>query len=264
MKSTARADGQRKRKPRKGSVPAAAHSSETIATDSFSGGVVDNPKSELPQAIPVLIVDDHPLFRHGLAQLINSDDGYSICGEASSAPEAMTLVRKLRPKLAIVDLGLKGPSGIELTKSLRAEFPKMPILILSMHDEPTYAVRSLRAGANGYVTKQDALGSVLIALREVLDGRVYLSPSMASEVISNVVLTKREPGADPTDGLTDRELEVLERIGKGEEVKAIAKTLHLSPKTVETHRTHIKEKLRLDNARQVARYAVQWVSARGV
>ena len=106
--------------------------------------------------------------------------------------------------------------------------------------------------------------AAFIALREVLDGRVYLSPSMASEVISNVVLTKREPGADPTDNLTDRELEILERIGKGEEVKGIAKTLHLSPKTVETHRSHIKEKLRLENARQVARYAVQWVSARGI
>ena len=264
MKSRARAGRQGKGKSRKGSIPAVPPTSEPIAPDSFSSGVVDNPKSDLPQAIPILIVDDHPLFRHGLAQLINSDDGYSICGEASSAPEAIALVRKVRPKLTIVDLGLKGPSGIELTKSLRVEFPKMPILVLSMHDEPTYAVRSLRAGANGYVTKQDALGSVLIALREVLDGRVYLSPSMASEVISNVVLTKREPGADPTDGLTDRELEILERIGKGEEVKAIAKTLHLSPKTVETHRSHIKEKLRLENARQVARYAVQWVSARGI
>src|SRR5438045_6363890 len=234
------------------------------APDALSGGVVDNPKSESPAAVRIVVVDDHPLFRHGLVQLVNSDDWFSVVGEASSAPEALTLVRKLKPDLIIVDLGLKGPGGLELTKSIRAEFPKMPVLILSMHDEPTYAVRSLRAGANGYVTKQDALSSVLIALREVLDGRVYLSPSMASEVISNVVLTKREPGADPTDGLTDRELEILERIGKGEEVKAIAKTLHLSPKTVETHRTHIKEKLRLDNARQVARYAVQWVSARGV
>jgi DNA-binding NarL/FixJ family response regulator len=264
MKAAARVRKRGKSKPRNGSVSAAVPSSQPIAPGSFSRGVVDNPKSDLPQAITIVIVDDHPLFRHGLAQLINSDDGYSICGQASSAPEALELVRQLRPQLSIVDLGLKGPSGIELTKSLRAEFPKMPILILSMHDEPTYAVRSLRAGANGYVTKQDALGSVLIALREVLDGRVYLSPSMASEVISNVVLTKREPGTDPTDSLTDRELEILERIGKGEEVKAIAKTLHLSPKTVETHRTHIKEKLRLDNARQVARYAVQWVSARGI
>jgi DNA-binding NarL/FixJ family response regulator len=223
-----------------------------------------NSNRDQPNAKRIVIVDDHPLFRHGLTQLISSNQAFTVCGEASAAPEALSVVRKLKPDLVIVDLGLEGPNGIELTKSLRTEFPKMPVLILSMHDEPTYAVRSLRAGANGYVTKQDALGSVLVAVREVIDGRVYLSPSMASEVISNVVLSKREPGADPTDSLTDRELDILERIGKGEEVKSIAKALHLSPKTVETHRAHIKEKLKLDNARQVARYAVQWVSARGL
>ena len=188
-----------------------------------------------------MVVDDHPLFRHGLVQLLNSDDGSSVVGEASSAPEALSIVRKTKPHLLIVDLGLKGPGGLELTKSVRVEFPKMPVLVLSMHDEPTYAVRSLRAGANGYVTKQDALGSVLIAVREVIDGRVYLSTSMASEVISNVVLTKREPGANPTDGLADRELEILEHIGNGEEVKGIAKELHLSPKTVEAHRARIRK-----------------------
>jgi DNA-binding NarL/FixJ family response regulator len=221
-----------------------------------------NPIRHPRNAKRIVIVDDHPLFRHGLTQLINSNDDYAVCGEAGGAPEAMAVIRKVKPDLVIVDLGLQGPNGIELTKSLRVEFPKMLVLILSMHDEPTYAVRSLRAGANGYVTKQEALGSVLVAIREVTDGRVYLSPVMASEVISNVVLSKREPGASPTDNLTDRELEILERIAKGEEVKSIAKALHLSPKTVETHRAHIKEKLNLSNARQVTRYAVQWASAR--
>ena len=187
---------------------------------------------------------------------------FEVVGEASSTPEAMTVIRQQKPTMAIVDLGLKGPNGIELTKSLRAEFPKMPVLVLSMHDEPTYAVRSLRAGANGYVTKEEALSSVLVAVREVIAGRTYLSPGMASDVISNVVLTKAAPGGSLTDQLTDRELEILERIGKGQEVKAIAKALHLSPKTVETHRAHIKEKLNLSNARQVARFAVQWTSAR--
>ena len=223
-----------------------------------------NSKEASPSAKRIVIVDDHPLFRHGLTQLISSNHAFAVCGEASSAPEGLTVVRKLKPDLVIVDLGLKGPNGIELTKSLRTEFPKLPVLILSMHDEPTYAVRSLRAGANGYVTKEEALGSVLIAVREVFEGRTYLSPSMASVVISNVVLAKTEPGADPTDMLSDREIEILERIGKGEEVKSIAKALNLSPKTVETHRAHIKEKLKLPNARQVARYAVQWVSARGI
>jgi DNA-binding NarL/FixJ family response regulator len=260
MKSTARKEkGQRagKTSGHQSSAP-----SKPAAPSPLSGNASNDPKSDSPDMIRIVVVDDHPLFRHGLTQLLNSDDGFSVCGEASGAPEALSLIRRVKPNLAIVDLGLKGPGGLELTKSIRVEFPKIPILILSMHDEPTYAVRSLRAGANGYVTKQDALGSVLIAVREVIDGRVYLSPSMASEVISNVVLTKREPGADPLDGLTDREIEVLERIGKGEEVKAIAKSLNLSPKTVETHRAHIKEKLNLTNARQVTRYAVQWVSAR--
>jgi DNA-binding NarL/FixJ family response regulator len=224
-----------------------------------SKGTVPN---ALPDAIRIVIVDDHPLFRHGLAQLLGSDHGFCVCGEASSAPEALGLIRKLKPDLVIVDLGLKGPGGLELTKSIRTESPRLPVLVLSMHDESTYAVRSLRAGANGYVTKQEALSNVLIAVREVMGGRTYLSPGMASEVISNVVLSNRGLAAQPTDNLTDRELEVLERIGKGEEVKDIAKALHLSPKTVETHRAHIKEKLQLKNAREVARFAVQWTTAR--
>lgn len=233
---------------------------KSSADSTSSREVNGRPKSV--DSIQILVVDDHPLFRHGLVQLLNSDQALAVCGEASSAPEALTLMRKLNPDLVIVDLGLKGPNGLELTKSLRAEFSKVPILVLSMHDEPTYAVRSLRAGANGYVTKQEALDSVIGAVREVIQGHTYLSPGMASEVITSVVLSKHEAGADPTSTLTDRELEILERLGRGEEVKSIAAALHLSPKTVETHRAHIKEKLKLANARQVARYAVQWVTAR--
>jgi DNA-binding NarL/FixJ family response regulator len=221
-------------------------------------------KRSSEETIRILVVDDHPLFRHGLVQLLNSEASFNVVGEASGAPEALMKARQLRPTMTIVDLGLKGPSGLELTKSLRVEFPKMPVLVLSMHDEPTYAVRSLRAGANGYVTKEEALASVLVAVREVISGRTYLSPGMASEVISNIVLSKTQPGGTLTDQLTDRELEILERIGQGEEVKAIAEALHLSPKTVETHRAHIKEKLNLKNAREVARFAVQWSTARGI
>jgi len=233
-------------------------------TDRSDVAVTDRGQADAADTIRILVVDDHPLFRHGLVQLLNSERTFNVVGEASSAPEALTAARKLNPTMVIVDLGLKGPSGLELTKSLRVEFPKMPVLVLSMHDEPTYAVRSLRAGANGYVTKEEALASVLVAVREVISGRTYLSPGMASEVISNVVLSKARPGATPTDQLTDRELEILERIGQGEEVKAIAEALHLSPKTVETHRAHIKEKLHLKNAREVARFAVQWSTARGI
>lgn len=225
---------------------------------------MESAKSSGPQTIEILVVDDHPLFRHGLVQLLNSEPTFNVVGEASGAPEALSKARQFKPTMMIVDLGLKGPSGLELTKSLRVEFPKMAVLVLSMHDEPTYAVRSLRAGANGYVTKEEALSSVLVAVREVVNGRTYLSPGMASDVISNVVLNKSAPGANPTDQLTDRELEILERIGRGEEVKSIAKSLNLSPKTVETHRAHIKDKLKLTNARQVARFAVQWASSQDV
>ena len=234
------------------------------STGALSSGPVANPKCELPQSIRIVVVDDHPLFRHGLIQLLNSDDDFSVCGEASSAGEAMDVIRKVKPHLVIADLGLKGTNGIELTKMILAEFPTLPVLILSMHDESLYAVRSLRAGARGYVTKQEALGSVLEAVREVMDGRTYLSPKMASQVISKVVVNRVAPDEEITDRLSDRELEVLELIGAGKEVKAIAKSLNLSPKTVETHRTHIKEKLNLQNARQVARFAVQWVAERSV
>jgi DNA-binding NarL/FixJ family response regulator len=237
---------------------------EAPGRKSHPGASVARKKFNSSDTIRILVVDDHPLFRHGLVQLLNSEKTFQVVGEASSAPEALTRARQLIPTMAIIDLGLKGPSGLELTKSLRVEFPKMPVLVLSMHDEPTYAVRSLRAGANGYVTKEEALASVLVAVREVINGRTYLSPGMASEVISNVVLSKSRPGATPTDQLTDRELEILDRIGKGEEVKDIAEALHLSPKTVETHRAHIKEKLNLKNAREVARFAVQWSSARSI
>jgi DNA-binding NarL/FixJ family response regulator len=234
------------------------------STAGLSSGVVDNPKCALPESVRIVVVDDHPLFRHGLIQLLNSDDGFSVCGEASSAGEGMDVIRKVKPHLVIADLGLKGTNGIELTKMIVAEFPQIPVLILSMHDESLYAVRSLRAGARGYVTKQEALGSVLEAVREVMDGHTYLSPKMASQVISKVVINRAAPDEEITDRLSDRELEVLELIGGGKEIKAIAKALNLSPKTVETHRTHIKEKLNLQNARQVARFAVQWVAERAV
>jgi DNA-binding NarL/FixJ family response regulator len=208
----------------------------------------------------IVIVDDHPLFRKGLEQLIhNSDDGFAVCGEAANAAEAMSVIRKIKPDLAIVDLSLPGANGIELVKNIRAEFPKLPVLILSMHDESLYAVRALRAGAQGYVMKQEALENVIGAIREVFAGRPYLSPDMSAKLITNYA--SGTPGeSNLTDRLSDRELEILELIGKGRDIHEIARTLHISSKTVETHRAHIKEKLNLQNARQVARFAVQWVA----
>ena len=222
-----------------------------------------NPKCDPPDAKRIVIVDDHPLFRKGLEQLIHSDGSFAVCGEAGNAAEAMDVIRKLNPDLAIVDLSLPGANGIELIKNIRAEFPKLPILVLSMHDESLYAVRALRAGANGYVMKHEAMASVVRAIEEVFRNRPYLSPAMAAQVITKFAQGHAESETDPTERLSDRELEILELIGKGREVRQIANVLHLSPKTVETHRAHIKEKLQLKNAREVARFAVQWTDARG-
>jgi DNA-binding NarL/FixJ family response regulator len=218
-----------------------------------------NSKCDPPEAKRIVVVDDHPLFRKGLEQLINSNDGLAVCGEAGNAAEAMDMIRRIAPDLAIVDLSLPGANGIELIKNIRAEFPKLLILVLSMHDESLYALRSMRAGAQGYVMKQEALDSVVSAIREIFAGRPYLSPAMSATVIAKFAHGAGEASASVVDGLSDRELEILELIGKGRDVREIAKALHLSPKTVETHRAHIKEKLNLQNARQVARFAVQWL-----
>jgi DNA-binding NarL/FixJ family response regulator len=219
--------------------------------------------NEKPRPAPIkerriVIVDDHPLFRKGLEQLINSsDDAFTICGEAGDAAQGMTVIRQLKPDLVIVDLSLPGANGIELIKNIRAEFGKLPVLILSMHDESLYALRALRAGAQGYVMKQEALENVITAIREVLAGRPYLSQEMSAKLITNFASGSDQ--GNPTDKLSDRELEILELIGKGRDVREIARALHISAKTVETHRAHIKEKLNLKNARQVTRFAVQWL-----
>ena len=223
-----------------------------------------NPKCDPPEAKRIVIVDDHPLFRKGLEELIHSDGAFEVCGEAGNAAEAMDVIRKLDPDLAIVDLSLPGANGIELIKNIRAEFPKLPILVLSMHDESLYAVRALRAGANGYVMKHEAMANVVQAINEVFSSRPYLSPAMAAQIITKFAHGTTTGEADATDRLSDRELEILEAIGKGKDMRQIAKLLHLSPKTVETHRAHIKEKLQLKNAREVARFAVQWIDARKV
>jgi len=223
----------------------------------------ENPKCDPPDAKRIVIVDDHPLFRKGLEELIHSDAHFAVCGEAGNAPEAMDVIRKLKPDMAIVDLSLPGANGIELIKNIRAEFARLPILVLSMHDESLYALRSLRAGAEGYVMKHEAMANVVQAIREVFNGRPYLSPAMAAQVITKFAHRQAEGETDAVERLSDRELEILELIGKGNEVRQIAKLLHLSPKTVETHRAHIKDKLDLKNSREVARFALQWLSTRG-
>ena len=212
----------------------------------------------------ILLVDDHPVLRKGLVRLIDAKEEFVVCGEASTADEAMALIQKLRPDLAIVDISLPGISGIELTKMVRAEFPKLPVLILSMHEEALYATRALRAGAMGYIVKQDAIDNIAAALRDALNGRRYLSPMIASQMQENGRGPDSNATDDPVSLLTDREFEIFELIGKGHEVREISDALGVSPKTVETHRTNIKEKLKLKNARQVARMAVQWLGQQAV
>jgi DNA-binding NarL/FixJ family response regulator len=208
----------------------------------------------------IVLVDDHPVLRKGLARLIDSKEGFGVCGEASTADEAMVLIRELKPHLAIVDIGLPGASGIDLTKSIRTEFPNIPVLILSMHDDALYATRALRAGATGYIVKQDAIDNIATALQETLDGRRYLSPGIVEQLQTDGLGDQLRSSHDLIDQLTDRELEIFHLIGKGRDVREIADALAVSPKTVETHRTNIKEKLRLKNSRQVARVALQWVT----
>ena len=212
----------------------------------------------------ILVVDDHPVLRKGLVRLIDSKDEFVVCGEASTAADAMALIRELEPHLAIVDIGLPGASGIELTKTIRAEFQKLPVLILSMHEEAFYATRALRAGAMGYIVKQDAIDNIAEALREALNGRCYLSPVIAAQLQHNGPDKQIHPTDDPVSLLTDREFEIFELIGKGHEIREISHALGVSPKTVETHRTNIKEKLKLKNARQVTHLAVQWLGQRAV
>jgi DNA-binding NarL/FixJ family response regulator len=199
-----------------------------------------------------------------LVRLIDSKEDFLVCGEASTAADAVQLIRDLNPDLVIVDIGLPGTSGIELTKTIRAEFPKLPVLILSMHEEALYATRALRAGALGYIVKQDAIDNIAVALREALAGRQYLSPVIAAQLQHNGPPHTADAIADPVTLLTDREFEIFELIGKGREVSEISEALGVSPKTVETHRTNIKEKLKLKNARQVTRLAVQWLGQRGM
>ena len=221
-------------------------------------------KQAQPNKKRILLVDDHPVLRKGLVRLIDSKDEFVVCGEASTAADAMALIRELEPHLAIVDIGLPGKSGIELTKTIRAEFQKLPVLILSMHEEAFYATRALRAGAMGYIVKQDAIDNIAEALREALNGRCYLSPVIAAQLQHNGPDKQIHPTDDPVSLLTDREFEIFELIGKGHEIREISHALGVSPKTVETHRTNIKEKLKLKNARQVTHLAVQWLGQRAV
>ena len=211
----------------------------------------------------VVLVEDHPMLRERMAHLINKDLGMEVCGEADNILDAMELIRATRPDIAIVDISLRGASGLELIKSVKSEGIDLPILVLSMHDENLYAERALRAGARGYITKSEASAVVIAAIRTVLAGEVYVSHQLAAKIIKRMASGKAgDVGDDGLGQLTDRELEVFELIGHGRSVKEIAKTLHLGESTVDTYRSRIKEKLGLSGAAEVVLRAGQWVKER--
>ncbi len=208
----------------------------------------------------IFIVDDHPIVRNGLSLLINQEDDLVVCGEASNAEQALSRIGRLRPHLAMVDISLHGSNGIELTKAIRASAPRTAILMLSMHDESLYTERALRAGARGYVMKQEPPETVLEAIREVLSGGLYLSGNMKSrmlrELVDGVPFDESKTGIEK---LSDRELEIYELIGRGMATREIAASLGLSVKTVDTHREHIKQKLGLRNATELVHHAIRWM-----
>ena len=207
----------------------------------------------------IFIVDDHPMMREGLAQLIGQEADLCVCGEAEAAPEALRRIGELRPNLAIVDISLKSGSGLELIKDLQAGHPAVAVLVISMHDESLYAERILRAGGRGYIMKQEGGKKIMQAIRQVLSGQIYVSEKMSARILELFSGRRSEAGASPIERLTDREFEVFQLIGQGRGTRQIAEELHLSVKTVEVHRQHIKEKLKLTDAPSLVRHAVRWV-----
>jgi DNA-binding NarL/FixJ family response regulator len=206
----------------------------------------------------VFVVDDHPLLRQGLALLINQQQDLEVCGEAEEAQAAMRAIAQRRPDILIVDISLNGPDGLDLLKTIRAAYPDLPVLILSMHDEAIYAERALRARANGYIMKQEATEKVLVAVRRILKGEVYLSDRMANKMLQQYIGGTPAAIQSRISALSDRELEVFCLIGEGRGTREIAEELHLSIKTVETYQAHIKEKLSLHSGRELIQHAIQW------
>jgi len=209
----------------------------------------------------ILLVDDHPLLRKGLSELINQEPDLMVAGEAEDGPQALQVLAETRFDLAIVDISLPGVDGIEVLKSLKERYPELPALVVSMHDESLFAERALRAGARGFIMKQEAVESILTAVRRVLAGQIYVSERIATRMLKKLVDGDTRPSARTLDVLTDRELTIFRLIGQGYGTRQIAEQLHLSAKTVESHRAHIKEKLDLGSGTELVRYACLWVGA---
>ena len=207
----------------------------------------------------VFVIDDHPIVREGLTQLINREPDLTVCGTAEDIYEALKAMQTLKPDIVLADISLKGADGIELIKNLKIRMPALPVLVLSIHDESIYAPRALRAGARGFIMKQEATENVLLALRRVLSGEIYLSKRMANKMLQQFVGAPGTAQKFSIDRLSDRELEVFRLIGQGHGTRRIAEELRLSVKTVESYREHIKEKMTLSDASELVQHAIQWL-----
>jgi DNA-binding NarL/FixJ family response regulator len=211
----------------------------------------------------IVIVDDHPIVRQGISQLVNQESDLEICCQADDMDSALAAMSACEHAMAIVDISLAGISGIELIKAARVKHPNLPVLVMSMHDESLYTERALRAGARGYIMKQEATEKILTAIRQILAGEIYVSDKMRSTMLQRIIDNRVDANASPVAGLSDRELEVLRLIGRGFGTSEIAEEMHRSVKTVEAHRANIKEKLKLKTGLELVRFAVQWIEKEG-
>ncbi len=218
-------------------------------------------KPAAPRQKKILIVDDHPMMRDGLAALISAQPDLAVCGQAANAREAMQAIESLPPDLVLMDISLPGKSGLEAVKDIQALASGLAVLVLSMHDESLYAARVLRAGARGYVMKQEGGKRIMEAIRAVLEGRVAVSEKMSARIMDAFTGHRAGAATAPVEALTDREFEVFQLIGRGRSTKEIAAQLHLSVKTVEVHRVNMKAKLKLATSPELVHYAVRWIES---
>ena len=227
------------------------------------------PQVEAPKAKTVVkkkrvfLVDDHPIVRERLGELIAQEADLEVCGEAEDAVTAMQSIGALQPDIAVVDITLKDTYGIELIKTLKEREGHIPVLVLSMHDESLYGERAVRAGAKGYLNKQEASKKVITAIRTILAGEIFVSEKMKGDILQKMSGGHRAEGNSPTDTLTDRELEVFQLLGEGLGVRQIAENLFVSVKTVEAHREHIKQKMNFKSSSELLRFAIQFVLNEG-
>jgi DNA-binding NarL/FixJ family response regulator len=213
----------------------------------------------------ILIIDDHPLVRSGIRAMLQIDEDLVVCAESEDIESSLQAIREHRPDLALVDISLKnGESGLELLKSIRQEFPDLKALAVSMHDEETYALRALKAGAQGYVMKQEGTEKIREAIRRVLEGHTYLSQAMTMTAVEQLGTGTAPNDGSPSAVLSDRELELFELTGHGREISEIAQIMNISPRTVEVHRSHIKKKLGLKTSTEIFQCAYEWLRERGL